>query len=161
MSSKPPVIIARTPWYQKLWLRLFNPMMRKELRKGSYGKGMDGLILLHFRGRKSGTLYEVPVMKEDFNGRMGVFTEAGWRANFRGGADIEVSDRGVRTSMHARLETDPEALADLALEMIEAVGLESIGKLRMMLTVRREPTREELIDAARTHNLGIVFLTPA
>ncbi|WP_188193671.1 hypothetical protein [Nonomuraea sp. SYSU D8015] len=63
--------------------------------------------------------------------------------------------------MHARLETDPEALADIALEMIETVGLEGVGRLGMIDTVKREPTREELAEAARRHNLGIVFLTPA
>ncbi|NRQ31647.1 nitroreductase family deazaflavin-dependent oxidoreductase [Nonomuraea sp. NN258] len=158
---KPAVIITSTPWFMRMWMRLFNPMVRNEIRKGAYTKSMENLILLHFHGRKSGKLYEIPVMKQDINGRLGVFTDAGWRANFRGGMEIEVFDRGVRSTMTARLENDPEALADIAQKMIRENGLESMGQLGMVLTVPREPTREELVEAAARHNLGIVFLTRA
>lgn len=159
-SGKYPVTISPTSWWMKQLMRLFNPMMRRELVKGATGKSMENMILLHFTGRRSGKLYEVPVMKQDVGGRLGVFTDGGWRVNFRGGADIEVTDRGVRRPMHARLETDPEVLADLGLELIRTVGLDGVGKLGMVVNVSREPTREELADAGRRHNLGVVFLTP-
>ncbi|WP_202638842.1 nitroreductase/quinone reductase family protein [Bailinhaonella thermotolerans] len=134
--------------------------MRAEIRKGAYTRSMENLILLHFTGRKSGRLYEVPVMKQDLGGRVGVLTEAGWRANFRGGMDIEVTDRGVRRPMTARLETDPEALADLAQEILAESGRAGLERLGIVLTVPRDPTRGELTEAVRRHGTGVVFLTP-
>ncbi|GII90700.1 hypothetical protein Ssi02_09310 [Sinosporangium siamense] len=118
------------------------------------------MILLHFTGRKTGTHYEVPVMKQNVDGRTAVFTEARWRVNFRGGADIEVTDNGVRTRMRAELDDDPDSMAEGTAELLNRVGVKGARKLGIVINVDRMPTHEELADAARRRNQAVIYLTP-
>ncbi|MFF3444722.1 nitroreductase/quinone reductase family protein [Streptosporangium sp. NPDC002721] len=154
------VTIKETPIVMKFMMRLFNPLMRKQVRKGK-ASSVAGVILLHFTGRKTGKRYEIPVMKQTEDGRMCVYTEARWKANLRGGADVEVTDMGVRTPMRAELMDDPDAMAAEMEELIGRIGLKEARKrLGVVVHVGRPPTREELAEAIRRRNLGIVYLTP-
>ncbi|MER5649350.1 nitroreductase/quinone reductase family protein [Streptosporangium sp. NPDC002524] len=144
----------------KFMMRLFNPLMRKQVRRGK-ARSVAGVILLHFTGRKTGKRYEIPVMKQSENGRLCVYTEAGWKANMRGGADVEVTDMGVRTPMRAELMDDPDTMAGEMGDLIKRIGLkEARQRLGIVVHVDRPPTREELAEAIRRRNLGIIFLTP-
>lgn len=154
------VTIKETPVVMKLMMRLFNPLMRRQVRRGK-AQSVTGVILLHFTGRKTGRRYEIPVMKQGENGRLCVYTEAGWKANLRGGADVEVTDMGVRTPMRAELMDDPDAMAAEVEGLIERIGLkEARQRLGVVVHVDRPPTREELAEAIRRRGLGIVYLTP-
>jgi len=154
------VTIKETPVMMKFMMRLFNPLMRKQIRKGK-ARSVAGAILLHITGRKTGKRYEIPVMKQDESGRSCVYTEARWKANLRGGADIEVTDMGVRTPMRAELMDDPDTMAAEMEALIEKIGLkEARQRLGLVVHVDRPPTREELAEAIRRRNLGVIYLTP-
>ena len=149
------VTIKETPIMMKFMMRLFNPLMRKQVRRGK-ARSVVGVILLHFTGRKTGKRYEIPVMKQDDNGRLCVYTEARWKVNLRGGADIEVTDMGVRTPMRAELLEDPDAMAAEMEGLIRRIGLkEARQRLGIVVHVGRPPTREELAAAIRRRNLGV------
>ncbi|GAA3026922.1 hypothetical protein GCM10017559_61220 [Streptosporangium longisporum] len=116
------VTIKETPIMMKFMMRLFNPLMRVQVRKGK-ARSVGGVILLHFTGRKTGKRYEVPVMKQDEDGRLCVYTEARWKVNLRGGADVEVTDMGRRTPMRAELMDDPDAMATEMEGLVRKIGL--------------------------------------
>jgi hypothetical protein len=154
------VTIKETPIMMKFMMRLFNPLMRVQVRKGK-ARSVGGVILLHFTGRKTGKRYEVPVMKQDEDGRLCVYTEARWKVNLRGGADVEVTDMGRRTPMRAELMDDPDAMAAEMEGLVQKIGLkEAKERLGIVVHVDRMPTREELAEAIRRRNLGVVYLTP-
>lgn len=58
------------------------------------GRRLGGVMLLEFRGRRSGTLRRVPVNFHLVDGVPMAFTSAPWRHNFAGGAQVRVTHRG-------------------------------------------------------------------
>jgi hypothetical protein len=93
------------------WLmRIANPVTRA-VAGSRLGSRFGSLTVLHFDGRKSGRHYAVPVMAYDYNGAPVVFTDAGWAANFAGGAPVTVR-RGGRTRTGLARVADPRAAAD-------------------------------------------------
>jgi hypothetical protein len=63
--------------------------------------------VLRFTGRRSGTTYAIPVGVHAVDGVDTVFTHEKWRLNFRDGADVTVTRRGVPRRGHGRLVEDP------------------------------------------------------
>ena len=80
--------------------RIGNVFVRPLLRSRA-GRGMHELALLSFSGRRSGKRYDVPVAYHELDGEGIVLTRSRWRVNFRGGADIEVTQEGRRRPMRA------------------------------------------------------------
>ncbi|WP_283135812.1 hypothetical protein [Rhizohabitans arisaemae] len=159
-TERHAVSVGRPPRLMKWLMRVFDSSIRKQIREGTGGRSTDGLILLRFTGRRSGKPYEIPVMKQNFNGRAGVFSDSLWRVNFRGGAEAETIERGVRSRVWARLEEDTATLAAMGMEMIERSGLTELGALGLTVHVDRAPTLEEIADALARHRVAIVFLEP-
>ena len=82
-------------------IKMSNPVLRVLLRSPLHGALDSSVLLLHVTGRKTGRRYDIPVNYADIDGRLTVVTIAAWRINLRGGADVEVTLRGRRRSMHA------------------------------------------------------------
>jgi hypothetical protein len=104
-------------------------------------------MLLHFRGRKTGRSYKVVVGRRTIDGQLGVLTNSAWRANFRGGARVEVTLASQRRSGHAEVAEDPEEVAAHVYRgLIEEYGFEQAGRrLGNRINVNRMPTHEELV----------------
>ncbi|SDH94320.1 protein of unknown function [Sinosporangium album] len=155
---KPPVVIKRSSPVARLMLKLLNPYMRSSIRKG--GHGADNLILLHVTGRRSGTLFTIPVMKHDAGGDTFVLTEGGWRVNLRGGADVELTEGGERRPAHARLDEDPDSIARTVAAVLRRRGPKGARGLGIVVNVDRPPTLAELADAIKANGrVGVVRLT--
>ncbi len=75
-------------------LKTMNVVARPVL-KSFLGKRLGGVMLLEFRGRRSGRAMAVPVNFHLVDGVPTAFTDAGWRHNFTGGAPATVTHRGV------------------------------------------------------------------
>jgi hypothetical protein len=68
----------------------------------------DGsLLLITFRGRRSGRRFTIPVMYAERDGRLTIFVghaeRKRWWRNLRGGAEVEVRLRGRRLTGHGEV----------------------------------------------------------
>lgn len=142
-----------------LWKYVVNPVMRRILASGG-GRIGNRLMLLHYRGRRSGSRYDVPVGYRDIDGRMAVLTNAGWRVNFRGGHDCELTLKGERRLAHGTLVEQPGEVATVYRSLIGRVGIKNAPRqLGIRINVDRVPTHDELVAAAEREGLSILYLT--
>lgn len=68
--------------------RLLNRVMRPLIARGHF---QDQLLLFHYVGRRSGRRFDVPAGYHMIDGVPSVLTSSGWRHNFAGGREIEVT----------------------------------------------------------------------
>jgi hypothetical protein len=127
--------------------RIGNTFVRPLLRS-RFGKKIHDLALLSFTGRKSGRRYTVPVAYHELDGDGVILTASGWRANLRGGADVEVVHDGVSRPMRAELIEDPHEVARIYEALLHEVVL-SKAKLSIGLEVvgNKIPTEQQIEEA--------------
>lgn len=143
------------------WLMRYvaNPVVRRILRKKRRSKVNEFLLLLRYRGRRTGKPYEIPVGYRDIDGRMGVLINSRWRLNFRGGADVEVVLAGEPKRARASLLEEPQDVARIYGRLIDEVGLKNANRqLGIKIHVDRRPTYEELVDMIDRSGLAVVWL---
>ena len=152
--------LTRTP--PPLFLvRLGNPIMRTILRSPIHRIVDGSLLLLHLTGRKTGRRYDIPVGHHDVDGQLTLFTNSGWRANLRGGADVDITHQGRRMPMRAELSEDPATVALVYRDIIERLGWQAAQRrLGIRIHVNRTPTLSELNEAVRESGLSLVRLSP-
>src|SRR5215211_7399351 len=88
-----------------------NPIMRRILGSPLHGLVDEHLLLLHYRGRRTGRAYTVVAGQRVIGGQLGVLTNSGWRLNFRGGAPVGVTLKGELRRGRADLVENPEEVA--------------------------------------------------
>ena len=153
--EKPPVERRHPP---NALMRLINPVVRRLVGRGRAG---DQILLLHYVGRRSGRHFDVPAGYHVIDGVVSVFTNSGWRHNFAGGRNIEVTLRGVRQPAHAVLSDDPDEVAEIYGRLIGELGIDRAGRrLGLRFNVDRAPTFDELRDGIRSSGLSIVRVYP-
>lgn len=142
------------------WLmRLVNPVTRWLLSSRFHPRVSEALLLLHYSGRRTGRAYTVPAGYHWIDGQLSLLTNSGWRHNFEGGCDIEVTYRGERRPAFAELVSDPAEVASLYHDMIGELGVEQAQRrLGIRVNVDRAPTRDELRDAVVRSGLSVVRL---
>jgi hypothetical protein len=140
--------------------RIGNVFVRPLLRS-SAGKGIHELALLSFVGRRSGKHYEVPVEYHELHGEPLILTASAWRANLRGGADVELIHEARRVPMRAELIEDPDEVASLYQALIEQIGIANAKATKIGLKVIGEemPTHQEIRDAVAGRR-SVVRLRP-
>jgi hypothetical protein len=142
-------------------VKIGNPLVRGFLGSPLHGVLDDSVLVLHLTGRKTGRRYDIPVGYVDMEGKLAVVTIARWRANLRGGADVEVTLRGRRRPMHALLDEDPASVAVSYQAMIGRIGWKKAQRqLGISLPRGRAPTLLELNDAAGEYGWSVITLTP-
>ena len=139
--------------------RIGNVFIRPLLRSRA-GRGMHELALLSFSGRRSGKRYDVPVAYHELDGNGIVLTRSRWRVNFRGGADVEVTQEGRRRPMRAELIEDPDEVADVYAGLLERYGIEKPTKIGLRISGDRIPNHEEIRAAVVAGQRTIVRLPP-
>lgn len=152
-----PAIERRRP--PKALVRAVNPLIRRLLSSRFHRPLSRALLVLHLDGRRSGRHYDVVAGHHTVAGRFGVLTSSGWRHNFAGGRDIEVTRRARRRPARANLIDDPATVADLYLSVIDEVGVEQAQRrLGIRFNLDRPPTRDELAEAVTREGLSFVEL---
>ena len=137
-------------------MRLVNPVVRYLVGRGRAG---DQLLVLHYTGRRTGRRFDVPAGYHLVDGVPTVFTNSGWRHNFAGGADVEVTSGGRRRAGRATLVTDPPTVAGVYRRLIDEIGWRAAQRrMGIRVTVGRAPTLEELQDAVTRSGLSLVRL---
>jgi hypothetical protein len=140
-------------------VRIANPLFGRLLRSPLRGLVDGHLMLLHFRGKKSGRRYEVVVGRRNIGGRLAVLTSSPWRLNLRDGAKVEATVEGERRHGRAELLEDPEEVARVYAGLIEEYGHGRAGRrLGIRINVDRAPTQEELADAVRRSGLSVITI---
>lgn len=140
-------------------MRVVNPLMRRLVARGVGG---SQVLVLHYRGRRSGRPFDTPAGYHRIDGRIIVFTNSPWRHNFTGGTDVEVTLEGRRGPARATLIADPQAVTDLYVVLFERLGWQAAERrLGVKVRPRRQPTREELLAAVGDSRLSAVELEPA
>jgi hypothetical protein len=123
---------------------MINPLMRRLIARGRFG---HQLLLLHYVGRRSGRRFDVPAGYSVIDGVVSVLTNSGWRHNFAGGRDIEVTMHGRRRPAYAVL-VDPQEVTDVYERLIDELGIKQARRrLGLRFNVDRVPTRSELQEA--------------
>jgi hypothetical protein len=145
-----PAIVSKTP-PAGLMRRVVNPVVRQLLLRAARRR-TGRLMVLEVIGRRSGRQLRIPVLGHDVDGRVHVFTDASWAANFRGRRRCVVVVRGRRRPATGEVLPDTEAAA--ALRGVIARGHERMLGLRV--AAGADPTDEEL-NGARTA-IRVVFL---
>jgi deazaflavin-dependent oxidoreductase (nitroreductase family) len=152
-----PTVHRRVP-PQRL-ITALNPLVRAAVRSPLHPL-LDGqVVILHVAGRRTGRRYDIPVGFTDLGDRLVVLTPHRWRANLRGGAEVEITRFGRRVPMHADLDEDPVSVARTVHDLIARVGLTAARRrLGIVVDDDRDPGVPELVEAVRHHDLAIVVL---
>jgi hypothetical protein len=157
MSQNHPAVERRHP--PDALMRVANPVARWLIGRGRAG---GQLLMLHYRGRRTGRRYDVPAGYHLIDGAPSVLTNSGWRHNFAGGADSELTIHGKRRPAHASLIDGPDQVAAVYDAMIGELGLRGAQRrLGIRINLDRPPTRTELRDAIQRCGLSIVRLQVA
>ncbi len=143
-TQRPPVEGAEPP--EKL-ARVVNPAMKALLRSPLHRLVSRHLMLLTFRGRKTGKTYDVVVGRHEVDGKLIVplgTTGRRWRLNFRDGAPVEVTMEGRHRQGRGELVADPEEVARIHRLLLDRVGLKNARRLGLKVNADRWPTKDEL-----------------
>ena len=141
-------------------MRVSNPLVRGLLRSPAGGPMRKQFMVLRFFGRKSGRRYDVPVVAHRLGGELYALTDATWRHNFRGGADVEVTLDGHVTRMRGELLDDAETVAPLYARAIDHFGVKRAQRmLGLKIHTAETPATEALTEAARRYHLSAIRLT--
>ena len=158
-EQSPAVFVSHPP---EGVLRAVNPALKFLLRTPLAGPARKQLMVLNFKGRKSGNPYSIPVSAHHIDNTLYALAGAAWTKNFRNGANAEVLHDGKTTAMHGDLIDDPAIVAELSHRVAERYGVKQAQRM-MGLGFRddRIPTVEEFKEAAEREHLVAVKLTPA
>jgi hypothetical protein len=111
-------------------------------------------------GRRTGQRYRFPVTAHRDAEGLYALTPAGWKANFRGGADVDVTLAGRTTPMRGVLIEDETVVARTYLDRITELGLRRAGReIGLRFPAGRLPTLAEVTELARREHFGVVRLS--
>ncbi len=142
-----PVQTRREP--PKALFKVVNPVMRTLLRSRLHRPLSNALVLLTFKGRKSGKVYSTPVAYHADGADLLVFTHSPWYRNLRGGAPVMLQLRGHRVPARATLVEDPDLVFGQVQRILAQIGLRNARRLGIMLERGHEPTIAELRAASQ------------
>jgi hypothetical protein len=143
-NGQPPVEGAEPP---EALARVVNPVIKVLLRSPLHRPFSRHLMVLAFRGRKTGKTYEVVVGRHELDGALLVptgTTGRRWRLNFRGRTSVEVTLEGRRQRGQGELLEEPDEVARVHQLLLARVGPKNARRLGLRVNVDREPTVEEL-----------------
>lgn len=129
----------------KALVRVANPILRVLLRSPLHRVASAGLVLLRFKGRRSGKTYEIPVAYHRLGGDpLTAFTRERWQRNFEGGTPLTVVLEGRTRRAGGELVRDPDEVAAGLQQALRKVGLGNSRRLGLQVDPEREPTLDEL-----------------
>jgi hypothetical protein len=160
MAEQSPAVFGAHP--PERLLRAVNPALKFLLRTPLAGSARKQLMVLSFRGRKSGNPYSIPVSAHQVGDQLYALAGAAWTKNFRNGAPAQVVHDGKTMAMHGELIEDPAVVAELFHRVAEMYGVKRAQRM-MGLSFRddRIPSVEEFKEAAEREHFVAVKLTTA
>jgi hypothetical protein len=154
-----PISISHPP---DAFLRVVNPIIKLLLRTPLAGAARHQLMVVDFKGRKSGRPYSVVLTAHLIDGILYALTGATWKANFRDGAPAQVLHDGKTTAMHGELITDKALVADLYARCAESYGAKRAERaMGLGFRDHQMPTRDQFAEAVEELGLRAIRFTPA
>ncbi|SEH48535.1 hypothetical protein SAMN04489835_0368 [Mycolicibacterium rutilum] len=159
MTNPTPAVSTAHP--PDALLRVVNPSLRVLLRTPLAGPLRKQFMVLNFTGRKTGRQFSIPVSAHQLDGSLYAIANAGWKHNFRDGADAEVLHGGKTTSMRGEMIADPATVAELAHRLAQSYGAKR-AQTMMGLTFRdgTVPSAADFREAAEREKIVAVRFTP-
>jgi hypothetical protein len=158
-TSPPPAVERIHP--PDVLVRAINPLMRRLLTSPLHRVVSGQLMLLRYRGRRSGRAFALPLGRQEHRGHVAAFTNSTWRHNFRGGHDAELVLAGTPQPVRGDLVEDVGEVTSVYAARIEELGWQAAQRrLGLRITVGRTPTRDELAGTIRASGLSIVVFEP-
>lgn len=117
-----PIAEPVTPPMPRWAYGIVNPTMKLILNSPFHGLLSKNLMVLNFRGRKSGKAYSIPVGYTQQGNTLTLFSHAKWAKNFEGGAPVLLRLRGERRHAVARVITDQAVIRAAIERMITGNG---------------------------------------
>jgi hypothetical protein len=156
-EQSPAVTEAHLP---EVVFRTLNPIVRFLVRTPLAGPLREQMMVVSFTGRKTGRRFSIPLSAHRIDNDLYAITSAGWKYNFRDGADAEALHKGKTTAMRGELISDPAVVADLCKRTAESYGVKR-AQLMMGLKFRdgRVPTLEEFREAVSRDRIVAIRLT--
>ena len=146
----------------KAFLRLVNPILTFLLRTPFAGAARHQLMVVDFKGRKSGRPYSLVLTAHLIDGILYALTGASWKVNFRDGAPAQVLHDGKTTAMRGELITDKALVADLYARCVESYGVKRAERaMGLGFRDHQMPTRDQFADAVKELHLNAIRFTPA
>jgi hypothetical protein len=160
MTEQSPAVSTAHP--PETLLKVMNPAVKLLLRTPLAGALGRQMMVLNFKGRKSGRQFSVPVSAHKLDDVLYALANAGWTANFADGATADVLHAGNTTPMRGELIRDPATVADLAHRAAQSYGAKAAQRI-MGLKFRDDsvPSLAEFTEAAQREKLRAVKFTPA
>jgi deazaflavin-dependent oxidoreductase (nitroreductase family) len=126
--------------------KIINPTFKLLLRTPLHGLMSKRLMVLTFRGRKSGKTYSIPVGYVQDGNTLYVSTQSGWKNNLRDNAVVNMRLRGEGRRGTANLITDVEGMtAGFAIVLKHAPELSNI--IGVQLGPDGTPRLEDVVTA--------------
>jgi hypothetical protein len=127
-------------------MRLVNPLVRRVLTTRLFASRIGTIVLVEFRGRRTGRLLRIPMGLHDIDGVPTAFTCRRWRLNFTGSVPVTVIRRGQPRPGRAILVAAAPGQVGVALRSALDSGA-SPFVLGLKIDKRHDPSIAEL-DAA-------------
>jgi hypothetical protein len=158
MTEQSPAVTTAHP--PETLLRVMNPAVKFLLRTPLAGGLKRQMMVLNFKGRKSGRQFSVPVSAHRLDNALYALANAGWTANFADGANADVLHAGKTTPMRGELIRDPATVGDLAYRTAQSYGAKTAQRM-MGLKFRDDtmPSLQDFTEAAAREKMKAVKLT--
>lgn len=137
-----------------LLLKVGNPVFGWLLARGK-GPTSD-MMLLSWRGRKSGRQYSTPVSRFEPDGQLFTTTSSPWRHNFAGGHAADVVLDGRSVAAEGTMVDDPATVGAAMRRVIDEMG--DSAKRAMAIRWETDPTAEELASFAEDEGIVLIEL---
>jgi hypothetical protein len=158
-EQSPAVTISHPP---QAILNAVNPVLRFLLGTPLAGGARKEIMVVSFKGRKTGRQYSIPLSAHRIDGDLYAISSAPWKHNFRDGANAEVLLEGTKTTMRGELVKDPATVAELCHRCADGYGAKKAQRmLGMKFRDDRVPTLDEFREAVNRDKIAAVRLTPA
>jgi hypothetical protein len=129
---------------------VIRPLLRSPLHTALSGR----LMLLEYTGAKTGTRYSFPVGYFPWDGGdVLVFSSANWPKALDRARDVRVLIKGRWFTAAPTVIRPAERRADLLAEFARRNGAKAAGRAMRNVPSDREPTRDELLNAANSTSL--------
>lgn len=128
-----------------LLLRIINPLMRILLRSPLHFFA-GGIMLLEFRGHKTGRKLAVPVSYHILDDSVTTFTGAPWLRNLQLDPSLQVTLKGMRHTASAEIINDPETVARAIERVLRGIGRRNAYRFAFKITGQM-PSWEEVREA--------------
>lgn len=142
--------------------RIVNPAIDFVLRSPLHGLMSGALMLITFRGRRSGRRFTTPVGYQQDGATLHALIHRPWWKNMRGGASVMVRLRGQdRVGQAVAIEDPDQILPWLRRRITEIGGIKNARRLGLTeLDLTHEPSDDELRHAIRGAALLRIQLEP-